>query len=50
LQLRDEPPDALALTSLTLVIWTVDNFFLPGSRGIWVAFLSRLPFTASQQI
>jgi hypothetical protein len=50
LQLRDEPPDALAITSLTLVIWTVDNFFLPGSRGIRVAFLSRLPFTASQQI
>lgn len=50
LQLRDEPPDALALTSLTLVIWTVENFFLPGSRGIWVAFLSRLPFTASQQL
>lgn len=50
MQLRDEPPNALALTSLTLVIWTVENFFLPGSRGIWVAFLSRLPFTASQQL
>ena len=50
LQLRDEPPDALAITSLTLMIWAVDNFFLPGSRGIRVVFLSRLPFTASQQL
>jgi hypothetical protein len=32
------------------MIWTVENFFLPGSRGIRVAFLSRPPFTASQQI